>query len=149
MRVDPRDYGMAATPDGRQGEKLPHRFDKHTMGGVEQAVLTVKDARLGIKNLKGQKRGLLEFAEYPGHAFWLSLACIQTCIQKLGTETERWRGQLVCVNMVRVQNPETEEMVDKYNVSHPDDWAEMIADHQAGEEAHKEAVAAAAKKGKR
>lgn len=129
-RIDPRDYGMGGSGrgGGRAYERKPDL--RPDVIGVNEAVLTIGDVRLGIV-VRGVKRGVMEFSDYPSHSLWLSLACIQTLVKKYGPDTADWLGKPVPLVATVVDNPETGEEVSKFRVAHPLDWHDMIADAEA------------------
>lgn len=105
----------------------------YVLDNADVAVLTIEQAATGVTTKIGRRPGALTFSDAPTdkrdnrpYVLWLVKSDVRTLVAKLGDDTDRWEGQRVPLALVTVQNPETGQDVQKYQVADPDDWADIF-----------------------
>lgn len=135
-RIDPREYGQNNRHQDYQGTRRRSEpvvrspgLKPEDTGGLTELVVVIASVRHGffVQGRRG-KRMVLDMEEYPDRTFWPSLEGIGTLLDEFGTDPDSWIGRQLPLVMVQRENPTNGEVVDKYDVAHPDDWEDILAD---------------------
>lgn len=106
------------------GDRKPALKPDHVAG--DATVVTIR--RADAPKVGGGTRVVLEFDEYPDHAFWLNQTKLDYVMSKLGNDTDKWIGQRVPLEKIMVNNPQSGEDTECLYVAPPQEWDSMFSE---------------------
>ena len=117
MRINPNDYGN------------PPALGAGDIDG-DTVVLTIAKVDEYQGGFKKRQVGVT-FAEIADKVLYLNRTMLTVLANKLGNETNAWRGQRVPLEVVSVQTPETREYVNRLYPVNEVQWDSVLAEAAA------------------
>lgn len=69
---------------------------------------------------------VVHFVEYPDNPYFTNKTILKTIIAVLGDETDHWKGKQIPMERVKVPNPQTGDLVEKFYPMDAEEWPDAL-----------------------